>query len=131
MTMTQEECLAAINKDIKDFSWINAEYICEIHYIVEKNEYYEDIFNMDLGFVVCAKNGKQYKLRLKFYEVQNLSLCARGGLIQLSLFEILDVKADGWSATRYWVRDIESESINFYCNNIEFISVEKSDIKVP
>ena len=26
--MTQEECLAAINKNINDFYWINIEYIC-------------------------------------------------------------------------------------------------------
>lgn len=128
--MTQEECLAAINKVIKDFSWINIEYICEIHYDLEKNEYYEDIFNMDIGFVIFAMDGNQYKLRLKFYEVQNLDLSSRGGLVQLSLFAILDVKDDGWCVARYWVRDIESENINFYCNKIEFISVEKSDIKV-
>lgn len=129
--MTDAKVLSIITEVIKDFSWNDIKYIYNFNYHLAQNEYFEDIFNLDIGFIVFAKSGEQYKLMIRFSGVQGVSLYTGGRLIQLCLFEILDVKDDRWCEARYWVRDYESDNLKFYCDEIQFISIERSDIKVP
>lgn len=129
--MTDAKVLSIITEVIKDFSWNDIKYIYNFNYHLAQNEYFEDIFNLDIGFIVFAKSGEQYKLMIRFSGVQGVSLYTGGRLIQLCLFEILDVKDDRWCEARYWVRDYESDNLKFYCYEIRFISIERSDIKVP
>lgn len=129
--MTDAKVLSIITEVIKDFSWNGIKYIYNFNYHLAQNEYFEDIFNLDIGFIVFAKSGEQYKLMIRFSGVQGVSLYTGGRLIQLCLFEILDVKDDRWCEARYWVRDYESDNLKFYCYEIRFISIERSDIKVP
>lgn len=113
-----------ITSTVKDFSWYDVKFINELHYHTELNEYYEEIFVLDIGFVAITKQKKQYKLKMRFSEVEsgNFDICSPG--IQLIQFEILDIKDDGWSSVRYWIRDVESDNIKFYCNKIEILSFE-------
>lgn len=115
---------------VKDFSWYDVKYISDIHYHQDLNEYYEDVFVLDIGFIVITKNKQHYKLNMRFSGVESASLYAGSSYVQLILFEILDLKNDGWCSVRYWIRDAESVHINFYCNKIEILSFDESNYKI-
>lgn len=111
-----------ITSNEKDFSWYDVKSIYELHYHTDLNEYYEEVFVLDIGFITITKQKKQYKLKMRFSEVESGSfyICSPG--IQLIQFEILDIKDDGWSSIKYWIRDVETDNIKFYCNKIEILS---------
>lgn len=69
--------------------------------------------------------------KIRFYEVENMTLCIGSKFIQISSFDIVDIKEDGWSSLNYLIRDIENdEDLKFYCNKIELISLLESKYKL-
>lgn len=66
-----------------------------------------------------------YIITLRFTGVQNLHISSSTDYgIQLSSFEIIDIKDDGWCDLNYKVHDYETDNVMFYCNDIEVISVK-------
>ncbi|WP_326514199.1 hypothetical protein [Clostridium intestinale] len=114
----------------KDFCWYDLKYISDIHYHQDLNEYYEDIFVLDIEFIAITNNQLQYKLNIRFSEVENANFYISNSYVQLISFQILDLKDDGWCSARYWIRDAESENIEFYCNKIEILSFAQNNNKI-
>lgn len=121
----QIQNLELLTDRVSHFSWSDIKIISEVRYYIEKNKYYEDISILDLG-VSINRNDKQYNAKIRFIQIEGLNVYADGGgiAIQLGLFEVVDIKEDGWCTLNYLVRDVEHEGIKFYCNAIEVISVE-------
>lgn len=120
-----------IKEKINDFTWQDIKYIYEIHYYQDFNEYYEEIFLLDIVFIILSKDNKQYSVKIRFYEVENMSLYIGSKFIQVTGFDIVDIKEDGWSSLNYFIRDFENdEDLKFYCNKIEIISLVESTYKL-
>jgi len=120
-----------IKEKINDFTWQDIKYIYEIHYYQDFNEYYEEIFLLDIVFIILSKDNKQYSVKIRFYEVESMTLYIGSKFIQIISFDIVDIKDDGWSSLNYMIRDFENdEDLKFYCNKIEIISVAESNYKL-
>ena len=120
-----------IKEKINDFTWQDIKYIYEIHYYQDFNEYYEEIFLLDIVFIILSKDNKQYSVKIIFYEVENMTLYIGSKFIQITSFNIVDIKEDGWCSLNYLIRDFENdEDLKFYCNKIEITSLVESTYKL-
>lgn len=120
-----------IKEKINDFTWQDIKYIYEIHYYQDFNEYYEEIFLLDIVFIILSKDNKQYSVKIRFYEVENMILYIGSKFIQITSFDIVDIKEDGWCFSNYLIRDFENdEDLKFYCNKIEITSLVESTYKL-
>ncbi|OCT16601.1 hypothetical protein A8709_07950 [Paenibacillus pectinilyticus] len=118
--------LTLIQSRIANFIWSHLIYISSFKYYMDKNKHYEDISMLDIEFL-SNTNGINLKIQIRFKEIESLSINASGRIIQLDIFEIVDIKNEGWCSLNFWIRDIESEVLSFYCNAIEVISVDQID----
>ena len=76
-------------------------------------------------------DNKQYSVKIRFHEVENMNLYIGSKFVQIVCFDIVDIKDDGWSSLNYLVHDLEQDGyIKFYCNKIEIISVDESNYKL-
>ncbi|TCZ79370.1 hypothetical protein E0485_05780 [Paenibacillus albiflavus] len=109
---------------ITDFSWNNCISIIGFRFFNNKNEFFGDetIFETT---IIYQGNNNNYKIIANFINIESLQILVDHREIQLDLFSITDIREDGWCTLNYWVKDIESEDISFYCNDIEIISVEQ------
>lgn len=122
---------AYIQEKISNFTWQDIKYIYEMHYYQDFNEYYEEVFLLDIGFIILTKNNKQCSVTIRFYEVENMNLYIGSKFIQILSFDIIDIKDDGWSSLNYLIRDLENDDdLKFYCNKIEIISLSESNYKL-
>ncbi|CAH1232559.1 hypothetical protein PAECIP111891_07043 [Paenibacillus allorhizoplanae] len=118
--------LALLQSRIPNFTWSNLECISSFKYYMDKNKHYEDISMLDIEFL-SNKDEINLRIQIRFKEIESFSINASGKIIQLGIFDIVDIKEDGWCALNFWIRDIECEVLNFYCNAIEVISVDQID----
>ena len=94
--------------------------------------YYVDLLdklnssNMEVCFVVNSdQNAEKLKVTLRFINVSGLKLDGVGNIVNLSSFEIVDMKEQGWdSSQRFIVRDYEDDKFELKCSLIEVVSVE-------
>ncbi|MFP7486255.1 hypothetical protein SFC65_19015 [Priestia filamentosa] len=108
-------------------------YIVEMKYFIE---YYDRSLldeknktNLQIIFLVQPNGITQfYEVSINFYGVENVELFANGGPIQLSTFQIIDIRDRSWENIKFQVRDIGSEDIDFYCNSIEVLEVKESQL---
>ncbi|EMU55199.1 MULTISPECIES: hypothetical protein [Clostridium] len=120
-----------IQEKVKVFSWQDIKCIYEIHYYQDFNEYYEEVFLLDIVFIIFTIDNKQYSVKIRFHEVENMNLYIGSKFVQIVCFDIVDIKDDGWSSLNYLVHDLEQDGyIKFYCNKIEIISVDESNYKL-
>lgn len=125
-----------ITDKVNDFSFTDLKYILDYHYHINIHtvalfdEYNESALNV--SFVLLSKdNTETYKVVMEFKKIGSLTIGASGTVIQLSGFEILNIKDSGWESLSYLVRDFENEDeFEFYCDEIEVVSVEEVDLIV-
>jgi hypothetical protein len=128
--------LNLITDKVNDFSFADLKYILDYHYHVNIHtvalfdKYNESALNV--SFVLLSKgNAKTYKVVINFKKIGNLTISASGTVVQLSGFEILDIKDSGWESLSYLVRDFENEDeFMFCCDDIEVVSIEEVDLVV-
>ncbi|WP_166246558.1 hypothetical protein [Paenibacillus turpanensis] len=107
------------------FSCYKFKFITGFRFFKVHNKYYEEvpILEMELEY---KEDKNTYIITLQFKGVQNLHISSTADYgIQLSSFEIIDIKDDGWCDLNYKVNDYETENVTFYCNHIEVISINK------
>lgn len=120
-----------IKEKINDFTWQDIRYIYEIHYYQDFNEYYEEVFLLDIDFIIFTIDNKQYSVKIRFHGVESMNLYIGNKFVQIVCFDIVDIKDDGWSSLNYLVQNLEQDGdIKFYCNKIEIISVAESNYKL-
>ncbi|MEK5491234.1 hypothetical protein MKZ24_11125 [Paenibacillus sp. FSL R7-0297] len=122
-----------ITAKVNDFTVNDLKLITDFRYWVEVDTVQLfDEYNIPMlliNFILLSKGDKRtYKVTIHFKKVGSLQLAAGGAVIQLSLFEILNISDRGWESVKYLVRDFENEDrFNFYCNDIEVIAIEEID----
>lgn len=109
---------------IKDFSWTNCKSIIEFRFFIAKNDFNEDESTFEL-LLNYQTNNDFYKITLRFIHIESLKVSVDHKEIQLDILSVTDIRGEGWSRLNYWVKDLESENISFFCKNIEIISVEE------
>ncbi|TBL67464.1 hypothetical protein [Paenibacillus thalictri] len=112
-----------IRSEINVFNWINFKFIIDFHFFKDLNKFFEEIPTLDL-YVEYKDSQKTYVIKIRFKGINNLNIsCTCDYGIQLSGFEVIDIKEDGWIDLNYKVIDYETEDIKFYCKEIEVISI--------
>jgi hypothetical protein len=125
-----------ITDKVNDFSFTDLKYILDYHYYINIHTIaLFDEYNgsaLSVSFILLTKNNtKTYKVVMTFKTIGSLIIGASGTVIQLSGFEILNIKDSGWESLSYLVRDFENEDeFEFYCDEIEVVSVEEVDLVV-
>lgn len=125
-----------IANKVCDFRFGDLKYILDIKFSIEIDTVsIFDVHNqstLDITFILIPKdNVKKYKVTIRFEKIGSLQLHAGGTVIQLSVFEIMDIKDRGWDSIKYLVRDFENEDeFKFYCLEIEVIAIEEIDLVV-
>lgn len=115
--------LNLINNTISDFGWYKCLYLNEFRFFIDKNKYYEDISVLEI--VLEYKGTENYLITVQLKELGPYELRAGGSRIQLSCFQIEDIRDHGWNELNYKITDCEMDSgIKIFCNNIEIISIE-------
>lgn len=117
-----------IQINIPHFKWNMISFILELHYKRDYNKYFEEVFVLDVGFLVNNIGGNRaFKLKIRFKQIEDLCFeAANGAFVQLSGFNIMDIKEDGWSEMRYKINDYENNNFHLFCNQIEVLSVEET-----
>lgn len=90
-----------------------------IYEVEEKLNISNIIINLSL-YNIINKKKELINLEIKFKNVTDFSLQNVSGIINISGFEILDHKEDGWSIeNRYEVHDFENGDIHFMCQEFD------------
>ncbi len=112
-----------ITEQINNFNWLHCGEIKEFRYFISQNKYFEDISVIEIVFE--SKGMESYLIKIQFKELGSYEISSSGLILQLSLFQVIDISDDGWSELNYKVCDNESENIELFCKEIEVISVDK------
>ncbi|WP_261300486.1 hypothetical protein [Paenibacillus andongensis] len=112
-----------ITEQINNFIWSNCSKINEFRYFITQNKYYEDISVIEITFEYTGLD--TYLIKTQFKELGSYEISSGGLILQLSLFQVTDIRDDGWSELNYKACDYESENIELFCKEIEVISLEK------
>lgn len=126
----------SITAKVDDFTIGDLKFVTDFNYSIEIDTVsLFDVHNnavLVINFVLIPKcNAKKYLVTIHFKKLGSLHLSARGTVIQLSGFEILNITDRGWDAIKYLVRDVENEDeFKFYCNDIEVMAIEEIDLIV-
>lgn len=117
-----------ILKDFPDFNFRDLQYITSFDYY-SNNKYglfydYDDTFSITIGFLLVPKQieGEAYKVGICFNDVVDVTF---KGISQLIGFNIQDISEKGLEGIRYLIEDYENDGINFYCQSIQIISLDK------
>ncbi|MGG1554734.1 hypothetical protein [Paenibacillus ferrarius] len=112
-----------ITEKINKFNWSFCREIKELRYFISQNKYYEDISVIEIIFEY--KGTESYLIKTQFKELGTYEISSEGLILQLSSFQVIDIRNDGWSELNYKVYDYECENIKLFCKEIEVISVDK------
>ncbi|MGO4533113.1 hypothetical protein AB4Z30_28880 [Paenibacillus sp. 2TAF8] len=113
-------------------SW-SYEGIIGMEYMVNLDDWDSFHTTLELTFLVeLIKSSQRFKLKLKYYNVFNLTIKGATNIPLTNSLIIHDKKEEGWeSSQRYHVHDDSGygendgfNCINFYCSSIEAISLE-------
>lgn len=101
-------------------------YITEIFYYSDTDEYFEEIWCLDIKFVV-KNNENNFKLKIKFKDISDLKMNISGDdRISIEHFKIENKNNHGYENSRkYFVEDYEDDIVSFYCGNFEIKSFEE------
>lgn len=125
-----------ITTKVSDFTISDLKYVTDFRYAIEIDTVslydVQNISMLVISFVLIPKKDVlKYTVTIQFKKLGSLQLSSGGTVIQLSGFEILDISDRGWDSIMYLVRDFESDDeFKFYCNDIEVISIEETDLIV-
>lgn len=120
-----------MSKIVRLSKYINKNVLIEpssinIYKIVYEVEKELNISNLMLNIFFKSIVNQQEKLidlEMKFKNVTNFSIQSSNGIINISGFEILDHKEDGWSSeNRFEIHDFENNDIHFMCQEFEIYS---------
>jgi hypothetical protein len=114
-----------ITSEIETFSWYKLKFIIGFRFFKIRNKFYEEIsiFETELEY---KDDESIYIITLQFKGVQNLYISSTTDYgLQLSSFEIINIKDDGWCDMNYKVNDYETENLIFYCNDIEVLAIKR------
>ncbi|WP_438449227.1 hypothetical protein [Gorillibacterium sp. sgz5001074] len=117
--------LEKIKPIINEFTIHNIEWLSNFHLHVIQDKYFDNISILDITFLI-KENSKTYELVIRFSCIEDLRFKTGGVLTQISGFNIRDLKENGYHPMKYLIEDYENGIINFYCNDIEFISLSES-----
>lgn len=67
-----------------------------------------------------------FEIGLMFHEVSDLKLEFGGGILQVTGFDIEDIRERGWEGINFSIEDYENGRISFYCREIAVMSVSNS-----
>jgi len=102
------------------------EWLSNVHFYIVQDKYFENISVMDITFLM-KKSSITYELVIRFSNIESFKFESGGGLTQISGFNIRDLKNHGYHPMKYFIEDYEDGVINFYCNDIEFVSLKESE----
>jgi len=108
---------------ISDFKFSDLNRIIHFSYYVDQFDY-DNTSNIEACFML--KNYLQeFKVCIKFYNVSKFKLDEVSKVICISGFDIESMKERGWDRSqKYHVFDYENDTIEFFCESIEVVSVE-------
>jgi len=121
-----------LNNLSPEFSFLDMKYIIEVKYFIEYSNNFlfdeENKTNLHITFLLKPKDSYDlYEVEMNFYKVESFKLSASGA-VQLSILQITDLRDRSWENIKFQVRDVGNQDIDFYCNNIEVLSIKESQI---
>ncbi|AJS58819.1 hypothetical protein [Paenibacillus sp. IHBB 10380] len=102
---------------IGDFSWSKCRSINEFKFTSVKNKFYEDETILETS-IIYVTNNNEYKIIVNFNHIESLKLSIDSKEIQLDIFEIIDIREDGWNSLNYWIRDRQRQELCVNENNL-------------
>ncbi|MFP5109532.1 hypothetical protein ACSU6B_22675 [Neobacillus sp. C211] len=115
-----------------EFSFLDLEYITDIRYFIEFDNIAlfdeRNRTNVDMTFIYDPKEAQRFEVKIRFNRVENFEMIAGGTVIQLSGLEVVDFRDKSWENIKFQVRGFENRDIDFYCNNIEILEVNESQL---
>jgi hypothetical protein len=112
-----------INNTINDFGWYKCRFINGFRFFIDRNKNYEEISKLEIVFEYVEH--ERYLITVHFKELGPYELRTGGSRIQLSSFQINDIRDRGWNELNYEMTDCEMDGgIKFYCKDIEIISID-------
>ncbi|SDL32094.1 hypothetical protein SAMN04487896_3188 [Paenibacillus sp. ov031] len=118
--------IESIEPFIGNFTIRQIEWLSNFHFYITQDKYFENISILDITFLI-KESSKTYELVIRFSNIESLKLESGGALTQISGFNIRDLKDHGYHPMKYLIEDYENGIINFYCNDIEFVSLKESE----
>lgn len=118
--------IESIEPFIGNFTIRQIEWLSNFHFYITQDKYFENISILDITFLI-KESSKTYELVIRFSNIESLRLESGGALTQISGFNIRDLKDHGYHPMKYLIEDYENGIINFYCNDIEFVSLKESE----
>ncbi|MCU6791960.1 hypothetical protein OB236_07455 [Paenibacillus sp. WQ 127069] len=115
-----------ITSVLSSFCWIKFNCITEFHFYKVLNKFFDEVPILDFT-MEYKEDVSTYIIKFRFKGIENLQLSSTTNYgIQLSAFEVTDIREDGWCDLNYKVNDYESHNdVMFYCNEIEVISITR------
>jgi hypothetical protein len=112
-----------LNKQVKNFTLANVKCMTNFNLSFFRNW---DVFSalLDIDFIVESEE-ESYLVQFRFRDPQNIKLESLGYFHQVSL-EVKDLSKRGWENIKFEVEDYENDALNFYCSEIEIISITKT-----
>lgn len=118
--------MAIIQPFIPAFSVQNLEWVAGLNLYIKQDKYYENISIADITFLMKFSN-VTYELFFRFTNIESFHYKPHGVLVQISGFNIKDLKDHGYHPMKYYVEDYEDGILGFYCEDIELIHVQESE----
>ncbi|GIO34600.1 MULTISPECIES: hypothetical protein [Paenibacillus] len=115
-----------IESVIANFTIRQIEWLSDFHFYITQDKFFENISILDITFLI-KESSKTYELVIRFSNVESLKFQSGGALTLISGFNIRDLKDHGYHPMNYLIEDYENGIINFYCNDIEFVSLKESE----
>ncbi|OZM58718.1 hypothetical protein CIB95_03880 [Lottiidibacillus patelloidae] len=111
-----------ITNEIQDFSLINIKLITGF-FVSFYKEFEENKSLLEIDFVIEGENGNKFLANFHFHNPQNIRYESGGPYHQISI-KIQDIEDIGWENKRYEVIDFEGDTLQFYCSDIEVMSIK-------
>ena len=118
--------LELLNPFIPEFSVQGLEWVAGVNLYIKQNKYYENIMIADITFLIKCSNAT-YEVLFRFNDIESFHYRPNGVLVQISGFNIRDLKDHGYHPMKYLVEDYEDGVLGFYCCEIELMSVQESE----
>lgn len=107
----------------KDFTLQNIKFIVGF-FLSFKSEFLEGTSSLDIDFIIEVAE-KQYITRFRFYNPESINFESGGQFHQIHL-DIHDIRDLGWENKNFEVTDYENSTLDFYCTEVEVISVQET-----
>lgn len=81
---------------------------------------------LDIDFIV-ESNNESFLVQFRFREPQNIKFESLGYFQPVDL-AIRDLSSKGWENIKYEIQENENNTLSFYCNEIEVVSISKTNL---